>query len=298
MSTTTTPGTVPNVTSGVLRAAVRQAGTTLKRKYTSMAGLSNVFVAVVILAVIFWVRDMDMPGALDMATAGVGAGGYIFAGFLAFGVIAAAIIGIAGELQTEREDGTLLRAKAVPHGMTGHLLAKLFITPLDALIPLVPVVVGASLMLPGTMPTEVSRWLLLVVAFLLAVTAMMPWGAVLGSVFRSMMAFAWAMIGLYAVAIVSGLFFPVSIMPTWLQWIAQATPMYWIGKLFRWVMLPESAGAVELGGEWQVGLTLVVLVAWSVLGFVIAPMLLRRMARRQSGSLVAAARDRVLNRGY
>ena len=75
-------------------------------------------------------------------------------------------MGVAGELQTEREDGTLLRAKAVPHGMTGHLLAKLFVTPLDALVPIVPVVVGAALLMPGTMPAELGRWLLLLVVFL------------------------------------------------------------------------------------------------------------------------------------
>jgi ABC-2 type transport system permease protein len=30
----------------------------------------------------------------------------------------------------------------------------------------------------------------------------------------------------------------------------------------------------------------------------VAPVLLRRMARRQSGSVVAAARERVMQRGY
>src|SRR5690606_1002671 len=140
---------------------------TLRRKYSTPSGLGSLFVAAVILVVIWLVRDVDM---LDGQ---VEAGGYIFAGFLAFGVVAAAVMGVSGELQTEREDGTLLRAKAVPHGMTGHLLSKLFVTPLDALIPVVPAVVGASLLLPGTMPTSVGRWLLLLVVFLLAVAAMM-----------------------------------------------------------------------------------------------------------------------------
>jgi ABC-2 type transport system permease protein len=34
-----------------------------------------------------------------------------------------------------------------------------------------------------------------------------------------------------------------------------------------------------------------VLTAWAVVGAVVAPALLRRMARRQSGSTVAAARE-------
>jgi ABC-2 type transport system permease protein len=284
--------TEPTVTGAVLRAARGQARTSLKRKYTTGAGLGTLLLPGILLVVLWFVRDADFSDGL------VAASGYVFSGFLAFGVVAAAVMGVAGELQTEREDGTLLRAKAVPHGMTGHLLAKLLITPVDALIPIVPAVVGAAVLLPGTMPTEAGRWLLLLVVFLLTVAAMLPWGAVLGTVFRSMVAFAWAMMGIYVVAALSGLFFPVTLLPTWLQWLAQATPLYWIGVAFRWVLLPDSAAAAELGGEWRIGLALAVLVAWAVVGMLVAPALLRRMARRQSGTVVAAARERVLNRGY
>lgn len=280
--------TAPSIPSAVLRAAVGQARTTLRRKYSTPSGLGSVAVVVVILVVLWLVRDVDMLGGQ------VAAGGYIFAGFLAFGVIASAVMGVSGELQTERDDGTLLRAKAVPHGMTGHLLSKLFVTPVDALVPVVPAVVGAALLLPGTMPTGVGRWLLLVLVFLLTVAAMMPWGAVLGSVFRSMMTFAWVMMGIYVLAAVSGLFFPLSVLPTVVEWLARATPLYWIGAAFRWVMLP----GVDVAGDPPAVVTLVVLLAWAVAGLLVAPVVLRRMARRQSGSAVAAARERVLTRGY
>lgn len=280
------------VPGAVLSAAVRQARTTLVRKYTSATGIASLFFSLVTLVVLWFLRGVEFADGVVPAT------GWIFAGFLGFGVVAAAVMGVAGELQTEREDGTLLRAKAVPHGMTGHLLAKLMVLPFDALVPILPVVVGAALLLPGTMPTEPGRWLLLLLVFLLTSAVMVPWGAVLGAVFRSMMAFAWSMMGIYALAAVSGLFFPATLMPTWLQWVAQATPLYWIGRAFRGVLLPETAAAAEIGGEWRMTLTLAVLLVWAVVGMLLAPVLLRRMARRQSGSTVAAARERVLNRGY
>lgn len=276
----------------VLGAAGRQARTTLVRKYTTAGGISTLAFAAIALGALWAVRDLDLRGGA------VAASGYILTGFLAFGVVAAAVLGVAGELQTEREDGTLLRAKAVPHGMTGHLLAKLVITPVDALIPVLPAVVGAAVLVPDVLPGDVGSWLMLVLVFLLAVAAMMPWGAVLGSAFRTMMGLAWAMIAIYAMAVVAGLFYPVSAFPTWLQWIAQATPLYWIGLAVRAVVLPDAAAAVEIGGEWRTGLTLLVLLAWAVVGLVVAPVLLRRMARRQSGSTVAEARQRVLSRGY
>lgn len=280
------------VPSAVVRAAARQAWVTLVRKYTSVAGISGVAFSLVSLVVLWFVRDMNFGDGMASAA------GWIFAGFLGFGVVAAAVLGVAGELQTERDDGTLLRAKAVPHGMTGHLVAKLIVTPVDAVIPIIPVVVGAALLLPGTMPTDPLRWALFLLVFLLTVVVMLPWGAVLGAVFRSMITFAWIMMGIYVLAAVSGLFFPATVMPTWLQWVSQATPLYWIGRAFRAVLLPESAAVAEIGGEWRMGLTLAVLLAWAVVGLLVAPVLLRRMARRQSGSAVAAARERVLNRGY
>lgn len=281
-----------SIPTTVLRASLWQARTTLLRKYTAAGGIGTIITSVIFIAVLWFVRDLDFIDGAVMA------GGFLFAGFLAFSVIAAAVIGISAELQTEREDGTLLRAKAVPHGMTGHLVAKLFITPFDALIPVLPMVVAGVLMLPGQMPSSVADWALFVVLFLLSVAAMMPWGAVLGSVFKTMMGLAWSMMAIYALAALSGLFFPLSAMPGWLQWLGQATPLYWIGHAFRAVLLPQEAAAAELGGEFRLGLALLILLAWAVVGLIVAPILLRRMARRQSGSTVAAARDRVLSKGY
>ncbi|MDV3222418.1 ABC transporter permease [Intrasporangium sp.] len=281
-----------SVPRSVMAAAWRQARTTVVRKYTSASGIGSVALIAALLVALWFLRDVDFGDGA------VAAGSYVLTGFLAFGVVAAAVMGVAGELQAEREDGTLLRAKAVPHGMTGHLIAKLIVAPVDALVPVVPAAVGATVLLPGTMPDELGRWALLAVVFLLAVAAMLPWGAILGSVFRSMLGLAWAMMGMYAVAALSGLFYPVTALPAVLQWLAHATPLYWIGHAVRAVLLPPEAAAVEFGGEWRIGLTVVVLVAWAVVGLLVAPVVLRRMARRQSGRTVAAARERVLSRGY
>ena len=281
--------TIPRAVVG---AAARQARITLIRKYTSANGITTVIMSLLVLVVMWFLRD------LEFGAAQVGAGGYIFCGFLAFGVIAAAVLGVAGELQAEREDGTLLRAKAVPHGMTGHLVAKLVAAPVDALIPVLPAMVGAAVLLPELRETGPGGWLLLGLVFLLGVVAMLPWGAVLGSVFRTMMGLAWAMISMYAVAALSGVFYPVAGWPAPLQWLAQLSPLYWIGVAVRSVLLPETAAAAEVGGEFRLVLALGVLLAWAVVGVLVAPVLLRRMARRQSGSAVQAARERVLAKGY
>lgn len=279
------------LTPAILRAAAAQAWISLKRKYTTWTGLSTLIWAPIMLCVLWFLRDTDFRDLVPAA-------GFVLAGFLAFGIIAGAVMGLAGETQQEREDGTLLRAKAVPHGMTGHLVAKLLAAPVDLVLPVLPLIVLGPLVVPGVLPTDAGSWLLLAVVFLLATASMLPWGAVLGSVFRTMVGLGVAMLLIYGLAAIAGLFFPITALPTWLQWVGQATPIYWIGLGVRRAVLPDSAAAVEIGGVWRTELVVLVLLGWAVVGLVLAWVTLRRMARRQSGSAVAAARERVMARGY
>ena len=48
---------------------------------------------------------------------------------------------------------------------------------------------------------------------------------------------------------------------------------------------------MEVGGSWRTAETVVILSAWAVIGALVTPRVLRRMARRQAGSQVQAARD-------
>jgi ABC-2 type transport system permease protein len=95
---------------------------------------------------------------------------------------------------------------------------------------------------------------------------------------------------------VSGIFYPVTAMPGWLQGTAQVFPVYWLGLGMRSGLLSPSAAAVEIAASWRVPQTAAVLGAWVLAGLVTAPLVLRRMARRESGSRVAQRRDRALQR--
>jgi ABC-2 type transport system permease protein len=53
---------------------------------------------------------------------------------------------------------------------------------------------------------------------------------------------------------------------------------------------------VEVGHSWRHLATFGVLSAWAVAGLVLAPVVLRRMARRESGSNVAARREKAMRR--
>lgn len=280
-----------NARTALLRAAWGQAKVTLWRKYISPTGISLMIFPIIVLVVLWFVRDSVIDGAVAVSA-------WVFSGMLAFSLVAGAALGVSAEIQQEREDGTLMRAKAVPHGVTGHLLAKLVVAVVDTAIPVVPLVVGAAIILPGVLPTDPLSWLLFLLIYALATAAMLPWGAVMGSVFRSALGLGVASLGLYAMAAIAGLFYPLTALPPVLQVVGQFTPHYWIGLGIRTVLLDDAAMALEVGGSWRTPLMLVVLVGWAVVGMVLAPILLRRMARKTSGSAVAEARERVLSRGY
>ncbi|MCA0293017.1 MAG: hypothetical protein LCH82_15565 [Actinobacteria bacterium] len=102
----------------------------------------------------------------------------------------------------------------------------------------------------------------------------------------------------YASMAVSGIFYPITALPDWLAALGKCLPAHWIGLGYRSALLPPEAAALEAGGSWQTGLTALVLTGWALVGLSVAPRALLRLARRQSGSQVAAARDRIMSRGY
>lgn len=95
---------------------------------------------------------------------------------------------------------------------------------------------------------------------------------------------------------ISGVFYPITHLPYWLRPIGQIFPFYWVALGARSALLPHAMVALEIGHSWRHPETLAVLLAWAVAGLAATPWVLRRMARRQSGSRVAAARDRHLQR--
>ena len=95
-------------------------------------------------------------------------------------------------------------------------------------------------------------------------------------------------------AAVSGIFYPITHLPHWLQWVGQTFPLYWLGLGTRSALLPANLASVEVGHSWRHLATFGVLSAWAVAGLLAAPILLRWVARRESGSSVAARREKVL----
>jgi ABC-2 type transport system permease protein len=234
-------------------------------------------------------RDSEVPGTdLLLPTVALPS---ILGALIAFGVI----IGPAYSLAMEREDGTLLRHKALPHGMQGYVSGQLLLHSLGLVPLLLVILVPGFLLFDGLMSEGASGWLTFAWVLVLGLLATLPLGMILGSVVPGVQKMGtWGMLPVLVITAISGIFAPIQSLWGWVQAVAQVFPIYWIGLGMRSAFLPDAAATVELGGSWRTGMTVLVLGAWAVAGLLITPTVLRRMARRQSGSQVQEAREAAL----
>jgi ABC-2 type transport system permease protein len=243
------------------------------------------FTALLVLGYLFLRRNSPVEGT-DLTVPSVALPSIIGA-LVAFGVV----IGPAYSLAMEKEDGTLLRHKAVPHGLQGYFTGQLLLQVLG-LVPQLLVILVPSFLLFDNVMADASGWLTVVWVLLLGLLATLPIGMVIGALVPGTQKVGtWGMLPIMVLGGISGIFYPIQQLWGWVQVVAQVFPMYWLGLGMRSAFLPDSAAALEVGGSWRPGMTVLVLAVWAVAGMLLVPRVLRRMARRQSGSQVEAARD-------
>jgi len=272
-----------------LRAGCRRGLTELRQTYTTALDLwGQLFWPVAMLVVLFFMRGTEFHGD-PLAT-------LVLPGMLGLTIVFNGMLGTSGHLCVEREDGTLLRAKATPYGMAGYLTGKVVLVTgwvvIGVLILLVP---GAFLVGHLTLGTA-GAWLTLAWVVLLGTAATLPFGAVLGSVIPNPRSQGVVMLPLSGLIAISGIFYPLTALPAGLQVVGQVFPVYWLGLGVRSALLPDEAAAVEVSGSWRHLETVGVLGAWAVVGLLAALVVLPRMARGESGSAVAARREKALRR--
>jgi len=251
--------------------------------------ISTLITTAIFLAAMIWTRHAHVPGTqFSLGTA-------MLVSVLAMDVVLYGVVDLGDLIVVDREDGTLLRAKAIPNGMLGYLLGKVVnFSAQIAFIVAITLLVGAFLF-TGLAIGSPGRWLTLAWVLVLGLLATLPLGAVLGSLFPSQRSAGGPMLLLLGgLTAISGIFYPITHLPVFLQWTGQVFPLYWLGLGMRSALLPNALAVAEVGHSWRHLATFGVLSAWAVAGLVLAPVVLRRMARRESGSTVAARREKVM----
>jgi ABC-2 type transport system permease protein len=244
------------------------------------------FITLITLLYLFVNRDSKVEGT-DLFLPAVALPS-ILGAMVTFGLV----IGPAYLLAMEREDGTVLRLRAAPYGLIGYVSGQVLNNSLGLIPSFAVLLIPSALLFGPVMHQGAEGWITVVWVTVLGLLASMPIGIVIGSLApNAQKVGTWGMLPILVLLGISGIFYPVQELWGWVQVVAQLFPMYWLGLGMRSAFLPEAAAALEIGGSWRTLETVLVLGAWAVVGLAVAPAVLRRMARRQSGSQVAAARD-------
>ncbi|KUL40598.1 ABC transporter permease [Actinoplanes awajinensis] len=273
-----------------ITAGLRRGWIELRHTVTTPMDLwSYLFPALLLLGTIFFMRDAQVPGT--SFSLGARTLPSVFGMNFALG----GLMTTAQLLIMDREDGTLLRAKALPRGMSSYLIGKVVLVGGMSLVVFLLQLVPGLFLVSG-LHVGLTGWLTLLWLVPVGFAATLPLGAAIGSIFDDPRNVALVNLPIFGLIAASGIFYPITGFPGWLQGLAQAFPMYWLGLGMRSVFLPDSLAAVEITHSWRHLETFGVLTAWAIVGLLLAPMLLRRMAARESGSAVAARRERALSR--
>jgi ABC-2 type transport system permease protein len=236
------------------------------------------FTAAGVLLYLFLNRNDEIEGTtLSYPTVALPS---ILGGLLVFSLV----IGPAYALAMEREDGTLLRAKAVPRGLIGHVTGHILLNTLSLIPSFLVILIPGAFLFDNMMQNGLQGWATVIWVVLLGLLATLPIGIVIGSLVPGVQKVGtWGMLPIIILLAISGIFSPI-----------QGLWDYWVGIGMRSAFLPDAAAALEIGESWRTVETVLVLGAWAVAGVFIAPIVLRRMARRQSGSQVEAAREQAI----
>lgn len=214
----------------LLRLGVARGGIELRHMLTYWPDLvQSFFFSGIQILVLFLMRGNHVPGTTFSL------GSLTLPSVIGMGFAFGGMLGVTGLLTVDREDGTLLRAKATPGGMSAYVLGKITTTSATTLTGTVLTLILGLIAFPGVHLAAAGLGTLVWVA-LLGLLATIPIGT------------------------------------------------------------PPGLASVEIDGSWRLPLVFLVLSLWALLGLTAAPVVLRRMARHESGSRVAERRERAMVR--
>lgn len=276
-----------------IRAGLARTVIEVRQLFTDPQGLATLFLfPSLIMVALFFMRNSTFE------TSGLGLAVLALPGVMGTIIFFNGLYGIGENLVLDREDGTLLRAKAIPNGMVGYFIGRVGASAVTVVVQVVAVLVAGWIIVGGVSLDSAAAWFTLLWVLVLGLSATLPIGAILGAVVGTARGLFFVTMPLMAVVAISGIFYPITALPGWLQIVAQVLPCYWLGLGLRSALLPADAVAIEIGESWRHLETVGVLGVWAVLGLVVAPILLARMARNESGSKMEERRDKALQRAY
>ena len=196
----------------------------------------------------------------QIAQGGVTVAAVMMVTMAAYGGLGAAM-SAGAEIQSERSTGWFRQLMITPLTPLEFFVAKV-IAAVFAVAPAIVAVFLRGVARGVRMP--VGTWAATFGVLLAALLPMVLLGVVLGLWFKPQTAGAATTLVMLALSMIGGLWFPLDMMPEFLQRIGRLLPSYWAGQLGQW---PVMGGAFPWQGVATIGVWCAALVGLGILGY-------------------------------
>ena len=195
---------------------------------------------------------------------------YYLPAMLAAGALLSGLQNMATDIAMEKSDGTLKRLAGSPLSPVSYFIGKIGQVLVTAVLQAALLIAAAGIAFGVPLPVDADAWVTFAWVFLLGVTTCAILGIGLSALPRSGKSATAVIIPIVLVLqFISGVYLQFSMLPEWLQNVANVFPLAWLAHGMRAVFLPEGYAALEPGGEWNLAGVAIVCGIWLVAGLVL-----------------------------
>jgi len=274
MTTSTRPG--------FWRLAGGRAATELRVFFRERDSLIFVFffptMFLLIFAALMGAQDvtqgMDVPQVVNFKQ-------YFLPGMVATGLIYTGFQNLATQIPVERDQGVLKRLRGTPLPPAAYFAGKVVAVYVVSVIQIAFLLAVARILLGIPLPTDAHSWTTFAWVFALGAATCTALGIAFSSVPRTGKSAAAVVIPVVLILqFLSGIYFPFSQVPSWVQTFSGFFPLRWMAQGMRSVFLPDFMVAQEPGQTWALGTGALVMGAWLVVGLLLALRTFRWQSRK------------------
>ena len=206
---------------------------------------------------------------------------YFLPGMVATGLIYTGFQNVAIQIPVERDQGVLKRLRGTPLPPAAYFVGKVVAVYVVSVVQLGVLLTVAGVFLRIPLPTEAQAWGTFAWVFLLATATCTVLGIAFSAVPRTGKSAGAVVIPIVLILqFLSGIYFPFSQVPAWVQTFSGIFPLRWIAQAMRSVFLPEFMVSQEPGQTWALGTGALVMGAWLVIGAALAFRFFRWQSRK------------------
>ncbi|MFY1624681.1 ABC transporter permease [Micromonospora sp. WMMD723] len=192
---------------------------------------------------------------------------YFITGMIATGLMTVSFQNLGIWIPIERDRGVLKRYRGTPMPKWVWFAGKVIMVVVIGVAETALLLAVAVALFDLDLPATAAKWFTFGWVAVLGVTACTLCGIAISSLARTARSGSAVVTPVSLVLqFISGVFFVFTDLPTWMQQVAAFFPLKWMCQGLRAVFLPESFGAQEPGGSFELGRVALVLALWCLIG--------------------------------